>query len=306
MNTIGRDIVTFLERELQAGSGAMENFDGFVITSDAANFSLGANLMQLLIAIQDEEWDEIDSMVRSFQGMTKAVKFCQRPVVVAPFGLCLGGGTEVSLHAVRRQAHLELYTGLVETGVGLIPAGGGCKEMLLRAVSTAGAIRRDARADSAEIHETVKFAFETIAQAKVSTSAFEARSMWILDEADGITMNRERILFDAKAEALNLVRTAYSAPLMKTDIAAPGSSVLATLRLGVYLMREAEFISEHDVKVANHLAHVLAGGDVTTGSPITEDYLLDLEREAFLSLCGEPKTVERIGYTLKTGQPLRN
>ena len=306
MNTIGRDIVTFLQSELRAGSAAMENFDGFIIASDAANFSAGANLMQLLLAIQDEEWDEIDLMVRSFQGMTKAIKFCQRPVVVAPFGLCLGGGTEILLHAARRQAHVELYTGLVETGVGLIPAGGGCKEMLLRAAAAAGSVRSNARADSVEMHETVKAAFETIAMAKVSTSAFEARSMRILDQDDGITMNRERILFDAKAEALNLARAAYLAPLAKEDIAAPGTSVLATLKLGVYLMREGEFISDHDVKVANHVARILAGGNVAPGSLISEDYVLDLEREAFLSLCGEPKTVERIGYTLKTGKPLRN
>jgi 3-hydroxyacyl-CoA dehydrogenase len=306
MNTIGRDIVTFLQKELHAGSAAMESFDGFIIASDAANFSVGANLMQLLLAIQDEEWDEIDLMVRSFQGMTKAVKFCQRPVVVAPFGLCLGGGTEILLHAARCQAHVELYTGLVETGVGLIPAGGGCKEMLLHAAAAAGKVRQHAKADSVEMHETIKAVFETIAMAKVSTSAFEARSMRILNEADGISMNRERIVFDAKAEALSLVQAAYSAPLVKTDIAAPGSSVLATLKLGVYLMREGGFISDHDMKVANHVARILAGGDVVPGTPISEDYLLDLEREAFLSLCGEPKTVERIGYTLKTGKPLRN
>jgi 3-hydroxyacyl-CoA dehydrogenase len=306
MNTIGRDIVTFMQQELRAGSAAIENFDGFIVASDATNFSVGANLMQLLLAIQDEEWDEIDLMVRSFQGMTKAIKFCQRPVVVAPFGLCLGGGTEISLHAARRQAHLELYTGLVETSVGLIPAGGGCKEMLLRAAAVAGSVRQNGRADSVEMLEMLKLVFETIAMAKVSTSASEARSMLLLSELDGITMNRERIVFEAKAEALSLARAAYSAPLAKADIAAPGSSVLATLKLGVYFMHEGEFISDHDVKVANHLAHTLAGGNVTSGTPISEDYLLDLERESFLSLCGEPKTVERIGYTLKTGKPLRN
>ncbi len=306
MNTIGRDIVTFLQQELRPGSAALTNFDGFIVASDAGNFSAGANLMQLLLAIQDEEWDEIDLMVRSFQGMTKAIKFCERPVVVAPFGLCLGGGTEISLHAARRQAHMELYTGLVETSIGLIPAGGGCKEMLLRAAAAAGNVRQNGRADSVEVQEALKGVFETIAMAKVSTSAFEARSMRILSEGDGITMNRERIVFDAKAEALSLVQAAYSAPLAKEDIAAPGSSVLATMKLGVYLMREGEFISDHDVRVANHIAHILAGGGATTGTLISENYLLDLEREAFLSLCGEPKTVERIGYTLKTGKPLRN
>ena len=306
MNTIGRDIVTFLLQELRDGSAAMENFDGFIVTSDATNFSAGANLMQLLISIQDEEWDDIDLMVRSFQGMTKAIKFCQRPVVVAPFGMCLGGGTEISLHGARRQAHVELYTGLVETSVGLIPAGGGCKEMFLRATAIADNVRPNGRADSAETHETVKGVFETIAMAKVSTSAVEARSMHILDETDGITMNRERIVFDARAQALSLARASYSPPPARAGIAAPGSSVLATLKLGIYLMREGEYISDHDVTVANHVAHILAGGNVAPGTLISEDYLLDLEREAFLSLCGEPKTVERIGYTLKTGKPLRN
>jgi 3-hydroxyacyl-CoA dehydrogenase len=306
MNTIGRDIVTLLGRELRAGSDATANFDAFVITADATNFSVGANLMQLLMAIQDEEWDEIDILVRGFQEMTKAIKFCSRPVVVAPFGLCLGGGTEISLHAARRQAHLELYTGLVESSVGLVPAGGGCKEMLLRAVTTANEIKSDPRGDSVELQDAVKAMFETIAMAKVSGSAFEARSLRFLDEADGVSMNRDRLLFDAKSKASELLRGGYSAPTPKTDIPAPGASVLATLKLGVYLMREGEFISDHDVKVANHVARILAGGDVTAGTLVSEDYLLDLEREAFLSLCGEPKTMERIAYTLKNGKPLRN
>ncbi len=306
MNTIGRDIVTFLTNELRDGSIAMSSFDGFVITSDAANFSAGANLMQLLLAIQDEEWDEIDLMVRSFQGMTKAIKFCSRPVVVAPFGLCLGGGTEICLHAFRRQAHLELYTGLIETSVGLVPAGGGCKEMLLRALTAANPIKSDARADSVQVHETIKAAFQTIAMAKLSASALEARCLRLLDQADGISMNRERLLFDAKTKAQEMIRTGYSAPTPKADIAAPGASVLATLKLGVYLMREGEFISDHDVKIADHVARILTAGGATAGTLVSEEYLLDLEREAFLSLCGEPKTVDRIGYTLKTGKPLRN
>ena len=306
MNTIGRDIVTFLDRQLRDGSEAMESFDGFIITADAQNFSAGANLMQLLMAIQDEEWDEIDLMVRAFQAMTKAINFCSRPVVAAPFGICFGGGTEISLHAAQRQAHFELYTGLVETGVGLVPAGGGCKEMLLRALSAADEVKNDPRGDSVEVLDAIKSCFETIAMAKVSTSAFEAQGLRLLNDRDGITMNRDRLLFDAKAAVLHLISSGYSAPLPRTDILAPGSSVLATLKLGVYLMREGEFISDHDVVVASHVARVLAGGDVTAGTRISEDYLLDLEREAFLSLCGEPKTRERIGYTLKTGKPLRN
>jgi 3-hydroxyacyl-CoA dehydrogenase len=306
MNTIGRDIVTFLSRELRPGAAAMTNFDAFVITGDAANFSAGANLMQLLMAIQDEEWDEIDVMVRSFQAMTKAIKFCSRPVVVAPSGLCLGGGTEISLHGAGRQAHLELYTGLVESSVGLVPAGGGCKEMLLRAATAANDVKSDPRGDSVELQDTIKAVFETIAMAKLSGSAFEARLLRFLNETDGVSMNRDRLLFDAKSKALELLRSGYTAPTARADIPAPGSSVFATLKLGVYLMREGEFISDHDVKVANHIARILAGGEVTAGTLLSEDYLLDLEREAFLSLCGEPKTMERIGYTLKNGKPLRN
>jgi 3-hydroxyacyl-CoA dehydrogenase len=306
MNTIGRDIVLLITEQLQPGSVGMKSFDGFMITADAANFSAGANLMQLLLAVQDEEWDEIDLMVRSFQAMTRAIKFSPRPVVVAPFGMCLGGGTEIALHAAMRQAHLELYAGLVEAGVGLIPAGGGCKEMLLRAVGAANRVRPDARGDSVEVLDAIRAIFETVAMAKVSSSAFEARSMKLLDESDGITMNRDRLLFDAKNAAMALVQSGYRARALRTDIPVPGDSVLATLKLVVYLMREGEFISDHDVKVANKLATVLTGGGVTAGVPVSEEYLLDLEREAFLSLCGEPKTQERIAYTLKTGKPLRN
>jgi 3-hydroxyacyl-CoA dehydrogenase len=306
MNTIGRDIVTLVTDQLQPGSIGMNSFDGFVVSADATNFSAGANLMQLLIAVQDEEWDEIDVMVRSFQRMTQTIKFSARPVIVAPFGMCLGGGTEIALHAALRQAHVELYAGLVEAGVGLIPAGGGCKEMLLRAVAAANRVRPDARGDSVEVLDAMKAIFETVAMAKVSSSAFEARSMRLLDEVDGMTMNRDRLLFDAKNAALALVHSGYRAPAAATSIPAPGESVLATLKFGVYLMREGEFISDHDMKVATKLAMVLACGGVTAGVPISEEYLLNLEREAFLSLCGEPKTQERIAYTLKTGKPLRN
>jgi 3-hydroxyacyl-CoA dehydrogenase len=306
MNSLGQDIVSFLQQKLQPGSDAVKNFDGFIITSDAQNFSVGANLMQLLLGVQDEEWDEIDLMVRDFQSMTQAIKFCSRPVVAAPFGLCLGGGTEIAMHAARRQPHIELYTGLVENGVGILPAGGGCKEMVLRAIAAAGAVRSDMRGESVEVHETIKNVFETIAMAKVSASAFEARSLRILKDSDAVTMNRGRLVTDAKVQVLQLARAGYTAPVSRTDIPAPGETVLATLKLGVYLMREGAYISDHDAKIANHVARVLSGGSVTAGTLISEQYLLDLEREAFLSLCGEAKTQERIAFTLKTGKPLRN
>ncbi|MGA7157251.1 MAG: 3-hydroxyacyl-CoA dehydrogenase NAD-binding domain-containing protein [Acidobacteriaceae bacterium] len=306
MNSLGQDIVGFIRQKLQPGSDAVKQFDGFIITNDAQNFSVGANLMQLLLAVQDQEWDDIDLVVREFQNMTQAIKFCPRPVVSAPFGMCLGGGTEISMHSAVRQPHVELYSGLVETGVGILPAGGGCKEMVLRALDAAAAVNLTGGAESVEVHEAIKNVFETVAMAKVSTSAYEARGLRILEENDAISMNRDRLVSDAKAQALRLVRAGYTAPAMRTDIAAPGASVEATLKLGVAMMLEAQYISPHDAKIANRVARVLTGGGVTAGTLMSEQYLLDLEREGFLALCGEAKTVERIGFTLKTGKPLRN
>ncbi len=306
MNTLGEDIVGFVQRALRQGSDATRNFKGFVICNDATNVSVGANLMQVLLAIQDEEWDELDRYVREFQAMTQAIRFCVRPVIAAPFGMCLGGGAEVALHGAARQAHIELYMGLVETSVGLLPAGGGCKEMTLRAIEIANAVRSGHRSDSVEMHDAMRTVFETIAMAKVSSSAVEARKLHLMREADGISMNRERLLSDAKSEAAKLADAGYVSPLPRTDIPAPGNGMLANLKLGIHMMREAEFISDHDVKIARQVAHVLCGGAVTPGTRVTEQYFLDLEREAFLSLCGEPKTVERITATLKTGKPLRN
>jgi len=306
MNTLGEDIVGFVQRVLSPCSDATRNFKGFVFSNDAANFSVGANLMQVLLAIQDEEWDELDRYVREFQAMTQAIRFCVRPVIVAPFGMCLGGGAELALHAAARQAHIELYMGLVEASVGLLPAGGGCKEMTLRAIGVADAVRKSPRSDSVEMHDSLRSVFETIAMAKVSTSAAEAKKLHLMREPDGITMNRDRLLSDAKAEAARLADAGYVPPLPRNDIPAPGASVFANLKLGIHMMREAEFISDHDVKIARQVAHVMCGGAATPGTPVSEQYFLDLEREAFLSLCGEPKTVERITSTLKTGKPLRN
>ncbi len=304
MNSLGGDIVGLISQTMKPG-GPGDGFDAFVVTNDADNFSVGANVMLLLMSVQEEEWDEVDLAIRQFQGMTQAIKFSPKPVVVAPFGLCLGGGTEISLHAAARQPHAELYAGLVEVGVGLLPGGGGCKEMLLRAVDSAAAIR-PGRGESIELMEAIKKAFETIATGKVATSANEARGLGFLHESDNITMNRERVLADAKARALELVRAEYEPPQPRTDIPAPGENVLAALRLGVHIMRQGEYISDHEVKIATRVAEVLCGGNVTPGTPVSEQYILDLEREAFKSLCGERKTQERIQYTLKTGKTLRN
>ncbi len=304
MNSLGGDIVSLITQTLKA-NGPGDGFDAFVISNDADNFSVGANVMLLLMSVQEEEWDEVDLAIRQFQTMTQAIKFSPKPVVVAPFGLCLGGGTEITLHGAARQPHAELYAGLVEVGVGLLPGGGGCKEMLLRAVDSAGRVR-PGRGESIELIEAIKKAFETIATGKVATSAHEARGLGFLNESDVITMNRERVLTDAKARALELVRAGYEPPQPRTDIPAPGENVLAALRLGVHIMRQGEYISDHEVKIATKVAEVLCGGNVTSGTPVSEQYLLDLEREAFKSLCGEKKTQERIQYTLKTGKTLRN
>jgi 3-hydroxyacyl-CoA dehydrogenase len=305
MNALGADIISLILQTMKPG-GPGDGFDAFVITNDAQNFSVGANVMLLLMSIQEEEWDDVDLAIRQFQGMTQAIKFSPKPVVAAPFGLALGGGCEISLHAAARQPHAELYMGLVEVGVGLLPGGGGCKEMLLRAVDSAASIRPDARGESVELMEAMKKIFETIAMAKVATSAHEARGLGFLSNSDRITMNRERLLSDAKARALELVRAGYEPPVMRTDIPAPGENILAALKLGVHMMRQGEFITDHERKIATKIAEVLCGGNVTPGTPVSEQYLLDLEREAFKSLCGEKKTQERIQFTLKTGKPLRN
>jgi 3-hydroxyacyl-CoA dehydrogenase len=326
-NAIGGDVLSFLSSVLNPASDAVRDFSGFVISGDRDNFSVGANLMQLLLAAQEGEWDEIAAVIHHFQQMTAAIKFCPRPVVAAPFGLTLGGGAEICLHAARRQPHAETYMGLVEAGVGLIPAGGGTKEMLLRAVDAAAAISlSDPRgagsssdrflslgwgdppsrfAQSAELATTVKRALETIAMAKASTSAAEARALGLLAPSDRITMNRERLLLDAKEQAIALAESGYSAPQPRV-IPAPGIASRATLETGIFLMGEAGYASVHDKKVARWAAYILSGGRITPGTLVTEQYLLDLEREAFLSLCGERLTQERIAFTLKTGKPLRN
>jgi 3-hydroxyacyl-CoA dehydrogenase len=306
MNAIGGDIVQLITEVLKPNSALGAHFEGFVINNDAPNFSVGANIMLLLMAVQEDEWDEIDFMIRGFQNMTQAIKFSPKPVVVAPFGMTLGGGCEVALHSAVRQPHAELYMGLVEVGVGLLPGGGGCKEMTLRAVDAATALRPDGRGESVELMEAMKKVFETVAMAKVSTSAYEARGLDFLAKGDAISMNRERQLSDAKAVALEIARMGYKPPVMRTDVPAPGENILATLKLGVHMMRQGEFISDHEQKIGNKVAEVLCGGAVSPGTPVSEQYLLDLEREGFKSLCGEKKTQERIQFTLKTGKPLRN
>ena len=294
LNTIGEDTLQLLESGLRE---AARNYRALVIGTNAAVFSAGANLMLLLLEAQEGNWDEIDRMVRVFQRATMAIKLSEVPVVAAPAGLCLGGGCELCLHADRVHSAAELYMGLVETGVGLIPAAGGTKEMLLRAVDR---VRGDATSPE------VRHVFETVAMARVSTSAPDARRLGYLRPTDGFTLNREQTIADAKTVALARARAGYQPPVERTAIPVGGRDLFATLSLGVHLAWRAGRASDHDALVSRALATVLTGGDLPHASQVSERYLLDLEREAFLGLCGERKTQERIAHTLKTGKILRN
>jgi 3-hydroxyacyl-CoA dehydrogenase len=296
MNAIGGDTIQMMHAGVKE---AAANFSALVVGNDAPNFSAGANLMLLLLEAQEGNWDEIDMMIRAFQGATQALRFADVPVIVAPAGLTLGGGCEITLHGDRVQAAAESYIGLVEVGVGLIPGGGGTKEMLARAVEGLPPTHGD-------LLPFVQRVFETIGFAKVSTSAADARRLGFLDEGDRITMNRERLIADAKEYALDRVREGYQRPTPRAGIIVGGESVLAALKLGIHLAWRGGRISDHDAVVGRALANVLAGGALPHQTTVSEQYLLDLEREAFLKLSGERKTLERIQHTLKTGKPLRN
>jgi 3-hydroxyacyl-CoA dehydrogenase len=296
MNSIGADTVQMIHAGVKE---AAANFSALVVGNDAPNFSAGANLMLVLLEAQEGNWDEIDLMIRAFQQATQALRFADVPVVVATAGLTLGGGCEIALHADRVQSAAESYIGLVEVGVGLIPGGGGTKEMIARAVEHLPSAQID-------LLPYMQRVFETIGFAKVSTSAADARRLGFLDEADRVTMNRERLMADAKALALERVSEGYQRPAPLTAIPVGGEGVLAALKLGVHLAWRAGRIGDHDAVVGRTLAKVLSGGSLPHQTMVGEQYLLDLEREAFLKLCGEPKTLERIQYTLKTGKPLRN
>jgi 3-hydroxyacyl-CoA dehydrogenase len=295
MNTIGGDTIQMLHAGVTEAS---TNFRALVVGNDSVNFSAGANVMLLLLEAQEGNWDEVDQMVRAFQNATMTLKYADVPVVVAPSGLTLGGGCEISLHGSLVQAHAETYMGLVEVGIGLIPAGGGTKEMLARATAKLP--------DSADPLPFVQRVFETIGFAKTSTSGPDAARIGYLRDRDRITMNRERLIADAKAQAIQLASTGYQPERPRDAIRVGGEGMFATLKLGVHLAWRAGRISDHDALVARKLAWILAGGDKASAGTLTEQQVLDLEREAFLSLCGERKTLERIAHTLKTGKVLRN
>jgi 3-hydroxyacyl-CoA dehydrogenase len=296
MNSIGGDIVTMI----YAGIARLNSeFEAMVIANQAPNFSVGANLMLLLISAQEQEWDDIHMAVRQFQRVNMAIKYASRPVVVAPQGMALGGGCEISLHGARIHAAAESYLGLVEAGVGLIPGGGGTKEMLIRANE------HSAGGENLDLFHALKPVFEAIAMAKVSTSGEEARSLGFLRPSDLIAMNRDRQVADAKQTALAMVRAGYHPP-PPAQIRVLGEEFLAAAKLAIHMLVRGEFATEYDGVVARKLAFILAGGEITSPQTVSEQYILDLEREAFVSLCGQRKTQERVAHTLKTGKPLRN
>ena len=313
MNAIGADLIAMLHKGLKR---LETDFDAMLIANQAVNFSVGANLMLVLVGAQEQEWDELHMAVKQFQNINLAIKYAPKPVVAAPQGLALGGGCEVNLHAAKIQAAAEAYIGLVETGVGLIPGGGGTKEMLIRANEHAGGTSfslSSSPESDLDLFHALKPIFEAIAMAKVGTSAEECRDLGYLRREDGVSMNRDRLVADAKAAALALVRGGYK-PLaaswqegaQTTQIKVLGEQFLAGAKLAIHMMLRGGYASEYDAHVGRKLANILAGGALTSPQMVSEQYVLDLEREAFVSLCGEKKTQERIAHTLKTGKPLRN
>jgi 3-hydroxyacyl-CoA dehydrogenase len=283
MNSLGADNIGMMYAGLEETN---KNFDAMIIANQGDDFCVGANLMMMLLGAQEGEWDDLADAVHHFQQANMAVKYAAKPVVVAPFSRTLGGGCEIALHGARCQASAELYMGLVEVGVGLIPGGGGCKELLLRL--------KDPRK-----------VFELVGYAKVSSSAEDARQLGLLNRTDSVSMNRDRLIGDAKALALSLVPS-YAPGVPRADIPVGGDSAYSMLKIGAWSARKGNYISDYDAIIAEKLAYILAGGRLTGQQTVSEQYLLDLEREAFLSLCGNPKTQERMAYMLKTGKPLRN
>jgi 3-hydroxyacyl-CoA dehydrogenase len=297
MNAIGADIISM------ATAGVKEteaNFEALVIGNQGANFSVGANIMLLLLAAREGDWDEVDLVVRQFQKMTSALKYCRKPVVAAPFGMTLGGGCEVVLGAQHAVASAETYIGLVEVGVGLIPAGGGCKELVLRNVEGLPNV------DGADPFLAARAAFECIGLAKVSASAEDAFAMRIFRDGDSFVMNPDRLLHAAKTYALALSRRGYQAPDPTVQIPVAGESGIAAIKTQLYNMKEGRAISEYDAYLGGELARVLCGGEVPAGTRVSEEYLLQLEREVFLRVCGQKKTQDRMAFMLKEGKPLRN
>jgi 3-hydroxyacyl-CoA dehydrogenase len=295
MNAIDADLITMMHRSVDA---AEKQFDGLVVANHGEQaFSAGANLFLVLMAAGQGNWKAIEDMAKELQNACMRLRYCTVPTVTAPFGLTLGGGAEIAMHGAVARANAELYMGLVEAGVGLIPAGGGCKELLARHLGDFP--------DDGDPFVMVKKIFMQVAMAKVSMSAEEARAMGMLSPTDGVSLNRDFLIHDAKQTALGLARAGYRAPRQRT-FRLPGESGYATLRSTLQMMAEAHQISAHDVVVGSKLAWILCGGRTVPSVRVHEQHILDLEREAFMQLCGEEKTRERMQYMLMNNKPLRN
>jgi 3-hydroxyacyl-CoA dehydrogenase len=296
MNALDDDIFEIVREGLDRTES---EFDGLVIGNEADNFSAGANLFMVVVASQQGMWDTLNGAVKKLQDLNMRMRYSPKPVVIAPSGLALGGGAEVIMHGSRVVAHGELYTGLVELGAGVIPAGGGTKEYMRRIMNPPMKI------EYAEVFPFLQKTFAQIGMAKVATSAEEARQMNILSATDRVIMHREHLLTEAKKEVLHMVAANYVSPVPE-KIYAAGRDMLGAVQVGAYMFKAGGYISEYDNHIANKLANVLAGGDLSKPQWVSEQYILDLEREAFLSLCGEEKTQARMWSLLNTGKPLRN
>ncbi|OAB29982.1 3-hydroxyacyl-CoA dehydrogenase [Paenibacillus macquariensis subsp. defensor] len=294
-NAIGADILMMIQQSMEE---VRNNFEGMVIANQGRHFCVGANIMLLLMEAQDEEWDEIDGIIRLFQNTMYKVKRFEKPVVAAPHRMTLGGGVEACMPADQVIAGAETYYGLVEVGVGLIPAGGGCKELAMRASQRVGH-------SEADIQPYINHIFETVGMAKVSTSGHDAQKLGYLRSTDRIIANQDHLIYEAKQAVLRMSKAGYE-PIPEEKIRVAGSEGMAVLQLGAIGMRESGYISDHDLLIAKKLAHVLAGGNIPAGTLVSEQYMLDLEREAFLSLCGELKTQQRMQHMLTKGKALRN
>jgi len=296
MNTIGGDVIQGLNKAIDL---AEKEYRGLVIGNDGKNFSAGANIGMIFMMAVEQDYDELNMAIRMFQNTSMRIRYSAIPVVVAPFQLALGGGCEFSMHADFVQAHAETYMGLVEFGVGVVPGGGGSKEFALRA--------SDEYKDDQITQNTLKDRFLTVGQAKVSTSAVEAHELGYLETGKyAITMNRARLLADAKAKAIELADAGYIQPAPRNDIKVLGNQGLGIVYVGASSMRAGNYISDHDKKISEKLGWVMCGGDLSAPTEVSEQYLLDLERKAFLELCGERKTLERIQHMLTKGKALRN
>jgi 3-hydroxyacyl-CoA dehydrogenase len=296
MNALDEDIANMI---IDAQERLEHEFIGLVIGNEADNFSAGANIMLVVMAAQMGQWEKLESIVKGLQDLNMRARYSPRPVVIAPAGLALGGGAEVTTHGSRVVAAAELYTGFVEFGVGVIPAGGGTKEMLRRIVNPA------MRTEGAEALPFLQRVFMQIGLAKVATSAEEARQMGILGPNDRVVMNKDLLLSEAKKEVLHMVATGYHPPLPE-KIYAAGRDALGALRVAIHMMKEGKYITEYEAHMAKKLAVVMTGGEISRPTWVDEQYILDLEREAFMSLCGEEKTRQRMVNMLQTGKPLRN